>query len=143
VLASLGVNTFFTGSSAGDIAVHKGVLADPGKFAASLGGVGEDAHNAEKLATLLTARLTSQNGDSLAVMYDQMTSDVAQGASVAKSVTEGYRTFQAALDGQHLAISGVSIDEEAVRMIGYQRTFQASAKLISTISELLDTLVNL
>lgn len=143
VLAALGVNTFFTGSDARTIAVNSTVRSDPGKFAASSGGIGEDSHNAERLATLLTTRLASHNGQSLAVLYDQMTSEVAQGASVTKSVAEGYRTFQSALDGQHMAISGVSIDEEAIRMIGYQRTFQASAKLISTISDLLDILVNL
>lgn len=143
VLAALGVNTFFSGHNGTDISVSSTLLSDPSKFAASQGGVGEDAHNAEQLATLLSSRLSTQNGQSLAVLYDRLTSNVSQGASVIKSVAEGYRTFQSALDGQHLAISGVSIDEEAVRMIGYQRTFQASAKLISTISELLDLLVNL
>jgi flagellar hook-associated protein 1 FlgK len=142
-LAALGLNTFFSGSDARSIGINSVVRGDPAKFAASSGGIGEDSHNAEQLASLLTTKLASQSGDSLAVLYDRMTSDVAQGASVSKSVAEGYRIFQSALDGQHLAISGVSIDEEAVRMIGYQRTFQASAKLISTISELLDTLVNL
>jgi flagellar hook-associated protein 1 FlgK len=62
---------------------------------------------------------------------------------VARSVAEGFRVFQKTLEGEQLGISGVSIDEEAVRMISYQRTFQASARYIATISELLDVLVNL
>ena len=40
-------------------------------------------------------------------------------------------------------MSGVSIDEEAVKMMTLQRIYQASAKYIQTISELLDLLVNL
>ena len=44
---------------------------------------------------------------------------------------------------QLLAIQGVNIDEEAIRMITYQRAFQASARVVSTINEMLDTLVNL
>jgi flagellar hook-associated protein 1 FlgK len=143
VLAALGLNTFFSGTGASDIAVNSVVRNDASKFAASTGGIGEDTKNAEKLAAFLTTGLDTQNGASLAVLYDRMTGDVSQGASVAKSVTEGYRTFQSALEGQHLAISGVSIDEEAVRMIAYQRSFQASAKYISTLSELLDILVKL
>lgn len=142
-LAALGLNSFFSGTSATDIAINAGVRADPAKFAASQGGIGEDSKNAEILAGFLTRGLSSRNNESLAVLYDRMTSDVSQGASVAKSVTEGYRSFQAALEGQHLAISGVSIDEEAVRMIAYQRSFQASARYISTISELLDILTKL
>ena len=72
-----------------------------------------------------------------------MTSETTQGAAVTHSVAEGFRVFQQTLEGQHLAISGVNIDEEAVRMIMFQRAFQASARVISTINEMLDILVNL
>jgi flagellar hook-associated protein 1 FlgK len=47
------------------------------------------------------------------------------------------------LEGQHLGVTGVSVDEEAVKMIAYQRAFQASARMIATLDELLGTLVNL
>ncbi len=143
VLAALGLNTFFSGRGASDIRINSVVRNDPGKFAASSGGIGEDSRNAERLATLLDSPLGSQGGDSLAVLYDRLTSNVAQGSAVAKGVASGFRTFQSALEGQHLAVSGVNIDEEAIRMIGFQRTFQASARLISTLSELLDILVKL
>ena len=58
-------------------------------------------------------------------------------------MTEGFLTFARTLEGQHLGMTGVSVDEEAVKMIAYQRAFQASARFISTIDELLNTLVNL
>ena len=58
-------------------------------------------------------------------------------------MAEGFRTFHSTLEGQLLAIQGVNIDEEAIRMITYQRAFQASARVVSTINEMLDTLVNL
>jgi flagellar hook-associated protein 1 FlgK len=143
VLAALGVNTFFTGSHAYDIGISQVVRNDPAKFSASLNGVGEDTQVAARLANLLTAPLSSQSGQSLAALYDQMTSDVAQGAADTYSATEGFRTFQRTLEGQHLGISGVNLDEEAVRMITFQRAFQASARVIQTIGEMLDVLVNL
>ena len=40
-------------------------------------------------------------------------------------------------------MSGVSIDEETINLLTYQRTYEASAKFISVINELLNTLVNL
>ena len=58
-------------------------------------------------------------------------------------MAEGYRSFQSTLEGEHLGLSGVSLDEEAINMMTYQRTFQAAAKVISTISELLDILTAL
>jgi flagellar hook-associated protein 1 len=143
VLAALGLNTFFTGTGSADIGISQVVRSDPRKFAVSSGGIGEDTANGEVLANLLTAPLVSQGGSSLATLYDQMTGNVAQGAQIAKGATEGFRNFQQTLEGQHLAITGVNLDEEAVQMIMYQRAFQASARVIKTISDLLDILVNL
>ena len=87
--------------------------------------------------------LAGADGASLGVLYDRLTSETTEAAAVARSVTEGYRVFEDALRGQQLSISGVSLDEEAVKMIQYQRAFQASARYIATVSDLLDVLVNL
>ena len=95
------------------------------------------------LADLYNAPLESQNGQTLAVLYDRFVSKTVQGSAVTRSVAEGFRVFQATLEGEHLGVSGVSIDEEAVRMLSYQRAFQASARYIQTVSELLDIMVNL
>jgi flagellar hook-associated protein 1 FlgK len=143
VLAALGIGTFFTGSHAYDMGIHQDVRDNPAKFAASLNGVGEDTQVAGRLANLLSTPLASQGNRSLAAIYDEMTSDIAQGAAATRSATEGFRTFQRTLEAQHLGISGVNLDEEAVRMITYQRAFQASARVIQTIGEMLDVLVNL
>ena len=79
----------------------------------------------------------------MAQLYDRFVSDTAQGSAATKSANEGFRTFQKALEGQKLAVSGVSLDEEAIKMISYQRAYQASAKVIATINELFDTLLKL
>lgn len=92
---------------------------------------------------LLNAELPSLDGGSLARKYELLVATVAQQGATARAVTEGYRTFKLTLEGQKMATSGVSLDEEAVRMIAYQRSFQASARFISTVNELLDTLINL
>ena len=41
------------------------------------------------------------------------------------------------------SISGVSLDEEAAKMIEFQKTFDASARLIRTADEMLETVINL
>jgi flagellar hook-associated protein 1 FlgK len=143
LLTALGLNTFFTGTSAATLAVNQDVAGDPAKFAASSGGVGEDTANAVALAGFLDRPLESRNGDTLVTLYSALNSEVTQGSAVTQSVAEGFRTFEAALQGQSLATSGVSLDEEAIKMITLQRTFQASAKYIAAISELLDILVAL
>ena len=41
------------------------------------------------------------------------------------------------------SISGVSLDEEATKLIEYQKSFDASARLIRTADEMFDTVLNL
>lgn len=142
-LAALGLNTFFTGSTAADLGVNQNLTTDPGKFAASTAGIGIDTGNATTLANFMNLPLASAGGTTLTDTYDKLVGDVTQGSSVSKSVTQGYQTFQQTLQGQQAAISGVSIDEETVQMLSYQRVYQASAKLISTINDLLNTLLQL
>jgi flagellar hook-associated protein 1 FlgK len=72
-----------------------------------------------------------------------MTSTITQASTIAKSVAEGTRVFKENLSGQSLAISGVNIDEEAIKMLRYQRVFQASAKYIAALDDLLQILVSL
>jgi flagellar hook-associated protein 1 FlgK len=143
VLAALGLSTFFTGTRASDIGIQSTVRSDPRTLAISQGGVGLDTQNGAALANLLTAPLAAHDDASLATLYDRLNSRVALGAQTARGAAEGFRHFEQTLRSQHLAISGVNIDEEAVKLIGYQRAFQAAARVISTVNGLLDTLLNL
>ena len=46
------------------------------------------------------------------------------------------------IDNLRLNVSGVSLDEEMVNLIQFQHSYNASAKVISTINSLLDVVVN-
>jgi flagellar hook-associated protein 1 len=142
-LAALGINTFFTGSTALGLSVNSEIVKDPGKFAASRDGIGEDTKNGLDLASFQDRKLASQNDASITDLYDRLTANLTQDATIAKSVAEGARVYTDNLTGQSLAISGVNIDEEAIKMLRYQRVYQASAKYIATLDDLLQVLVNL
>ncbi|MHB8903117.1 MAG: FlgK family flagellar hook-associated protein, partial [Thermoguttaceae bacterium] len=143
VLAALGINTFFSGTDALSINVADTIKDHPARFAASRSGIGADTENAILLADLADRDVDSLGGASIRTLYSRMTSQVAQGSTIAHSEAEGNRVFRETLNGQKLAVSGVSIDEEAVKMIAYQHSFTAAARLISTINEMLELLVNI
>jgi len=44
---------------------------------------------------------------------------------------------------QRDSVSGVSIDEEMTNLITFQKAYQASAKLVTTVDEMLDTIINM
>jgi flagellar hook-associated protein 1 len=143
VLAALGIATFFTGTSARDMGVNADVRRDPAKFAASKNGVGNDTGIALELATFIDRPIVSQDGASVGILYDRLVGETTQGSTVARADAAGADVFEMTLRGQRLAISGVNLDEEAIKMIAYQYSFTASAKFIATLNELFGILVSI
>jgi len=145
-LAALGLNTFFTGSDARSLGINNLLRTDSragDKFAASLEPNGIGGENVLALIRLNDEALSSLEGGTIGDVYDQLISETTQGASITTAVADGLRVFEGTLSASAQAVSGVNLDEEAIDMIQLQRAYQASARYISTISELLDLLVNL
>ncbi len=46
------------------------------------------------------------------------------------------------IDNSRMSVSGVSLDEEMTELIKIQRSYQASAKVMSTAVQLLDVVIN-
>ena len=46
------------------------------------------------------------------------------------------------LEARRDSVSGVSINEEVTNTIAYQSAFEANSRIISVVSEMLDTLIN-
>ncbi|REJ66873.1 MAG: flagellar hook-associated protein FlgK [Planctomycetota bacterium] len=143
LLAALGLNTFFEGDSARTIGIRQELIDDARLLAASGGGIGEDTDNAVLLADFANRELDSANGSSVDSLYRNLSSSVTQATAVARSIAEGDQVFMQSLESQRFATSGVNLDDEIVRMISYQRAYQAAARYIAEINELLEILVSI
>ena len=142
-LAAAGINTFFTGTSSLDIGVNPTVIDDPDLISVSLGGIGNDTDALTGLIDLINQPLDHLDGQSVRGLYERTITGLAQRVSLQQGASDGLENFYATLRSQHLGITGVNIDEESINMIGYQRAFQASSRVIQTASEMLELLVNL
>ncbi len=142
-LAAMGLNTFFVGGSAFDIAVNPILTENADFLAISRTGIGEDTDTLTEMIDLIDRPLDHLNGGSLRKSYEDTVAVLGQQINLQSSATEGLRNFFATLQSKHLAISGVNIDEESIKMIAYQRAFQASSRVIATASEMLELLVSL
>jgi flagellar hook-associated protein 1 FlgK len=140
-LASLGVNNFFTGKDARDIAVSQTLLDNPALLAAAKNGDAGDNQTARAIAAFESSPLASLKGSSLKDSYQSMINGVAAAAATAKTDAQAAKSVQDTLEAQRQALSGVSLDEEAVNLMKQQRAFQGAAKLISTVDDLMKTLL--
>ncbi|MGB7159839.1 MAG: flagellar hook-associated protein FlgK [Tepidisphaeraceae bacterium] len=143
VLAALGVNSFYTGRDAGDIAVSATIKANPSLLAAAKNGEKGDNQTALAIAGLESAKLPSLDGASLKEKYQSLVNEVAIAASDAKTNAEATRVVKETLEAQREALSGVSLDEEAINLIRQQRAFQGASRLIAAVDELMQTILQL
>ena len=141
VLAALGVNTFFQGDSASTIAVNADVAADPSRVAAGVDGQPGDGQTAAAIANLAQAGIQQLNGMSLSQYHQQVVSDTAVWTATAQDTATSAQVVQDSLTAQWQSLSGVSTDEEAVNLIQYQRAFEGSARFITVVNELMQTLL--
>lgn len=142
-LSTVGINTFFVGSSASTIDVNSVVSNNPGMLAASLTGIGNGTQNAVRLAQAFEDPVESLGGRSLKESYEDMVVRITQDVNLQAGKSDGLRSFYQTLEAQHLVTTGVNMDEEAIKMIFYQRMYQANSRLIQSSNEILDIILNL
>ena len=135
---------FFSGSSASDIAVNTAIVNDVDLIAASgtLGGVPGDNSNAIAVADLqntLTVGGTATFDD----YYNALVSDVGRGVQTATYNFEHQADMMTHMENYRESISGVSLDEEMVNLVKYEHAYQAAAKLVTAMDELLNTVINM
>lgn len=143
ILAALGLNTFFSGSGAEDMAVSAALAADPNLVAAATVSAPGDGSNAGRLAELENLATAALNQRSIVDGFGAMATDVAVTAAAANAGVEAAAGIHAALSAQKESISGVSLDEEAIELVKFERAFQSAARYVSTVNDLLDEVMNM
>jgi len=142
-LSSTGINTFFVGSKAEDLAINPLLKANSDYLAISKTGIGKDTETLLSLVDVVDRPLDSLGGRSVQGVFDEHVASLGQRISLQRSVTQGAADLHSTLYGQHLAITGVNLDEESLKMLAYNRTFQANAKVITTANEMLEILLQI
>lgn len=134
-----------------DITLSDELLESGANIAASLEAVSETENwsNAENLKLLLTLRDSSQlisGGVTLGnheSFMRTLTTDIATTAHYTAGRAKTQQQMADAMDEQRLSVSGVSLDEEPINLLRYQQSYQAAAKLVTVLDEMLSTLINL
>lgn len=81
-------------------------------------------------------------GSTLVSYYSSLINKMGSELKAANNTVSTQETVLNALENQRLSESGVSLDEEMTDLITFQHAYQANAKMISTIDELLDVVIN-
>jgi len=134
---------FFNGTNASDIAINPAMTQDPNQIQASSTGAPGDNGIALQLAQLGETSLGSLGNETFASNYNQTVAAFGQEVSNTDSQSTDQQTVSNMLLKQRDSLGGVSIDEEMSNLVIYQRAYEASAHMISTMDEMLQSVLAL
>lgn len=142
-LAALGLNTFFIGEGPVDIGVNQALIDDASLLASTQNQVTGGNANALRLAAGIDKPLDSAGGLTIRELWAKHVQDFAVRGGKANNDLDAASSVQQSLETQRKGVSGVNMDEEAINLMLYQRAYQGSARFISVIDQLMDTLMTL
>jgi flagellar hook-associated protein 1 FlgK len=76
------------------------------------------------------------------VVYQTMIGDLGAASAQAQQRQATQDAITDSVDQLRDSASGVSLDEEVSNMLTFQQAFQASSRVLTTLDEMLDTLIN-
>jgi flagellar hook-associated protein 1 FlgK len=92
----------------------------------------------------LADNLTVMDGDdSFTGYFSKITSKVGIEAARAQTSAQGLEDAMVQIRNMRDATVGVSLEEEMVDLMQYQKGFEASAKFLAVVDELMDSLLTL
>jgi len=146
-LAGATGQNFFTppaavsGAAAG-LSLAAGLTTNTIAASATLATLPGDNSKALAIARLINDTTTTA-GTTYNSYYTNLVSTIGLDVKAAKNTVAQDEAFTNQLSSLRESNSGVSLDEELTNLVKYQRSYQASAKLITTATEMMDTVIAL
>lgn len=143
-----GVDFFKTldGSStitAENITVNEEILKDEKLIAASLPDEGsQNANNILELANLFDKDLAELNDSSVRNYFTLLIGELGVKNREARTMTENTDILRSQVDDQRMAVTAVSLDEEMSNLIKFQHAYNAAARNMTALDEMLDRIIN-
>jgi flagellar hook-associated protein 1 len=122
--------TFFNGSTAAGLSI-----------AVTAAGVPATATGAPGASEIARA-VAALRGGATEARYADLVHTMGADAGAAERAAQTGKALVDAADSRRQSTNGVSLDEEMTNMVRFQRGYQASARAMSTMDEMLDVLIN-
>jgi flagellar hook-associated protein 1 FlgK len=134
---------FFTGSGAADIAVNSTLLSDPSTFQASSTGEPGDNGVVLQLLQLADTPSASLNNQTFSQYYTQAVGSFGSSLQSVNDQLDNSNSVAQMLTQQRASASGVDTDTEMTNLLQFQKAYEASAELISTVNKMLETVLGM
>ena len=131
-------------TGAADIDLNPAILADANLIAAS-DALNEPGNNntALSLANLQDSLVMNDGDFTFSDFYNSLISSIGSQAQESDFFQDSFAITVEKLEFTRDSISGVSLDEEMINLIEAQQAFTAAARLVTTVDEMTQTILNM
>lgn len=143
LLPSLGMNSFFEGDDASGLRVRADLLANPESLGLALSMHPGDGANLAELISLRDRPVLAGSTQSFQQFFESILGNLGgqvQDVQLRKSALD---SLGDQLQAQRQATSGVDPNEELMKLVQYQRSYQIAAHYVSVVNQTLDELIRL
>jgi flagellar hook-associated protein 1 FlgK len=134
---------FFDGTGADDIGVSTAVTDDLDNVAAASGQLSPgDGSNALNIHDLQRKLLMNNGGATIEDFYAGLVANLGVESQQATGMVKNEQLLSDHLSQQRQSIGGVSLDEETTNLIRYQHAYNAAARVVTAVDEMLDRVIN-
>ena len=143
------VGGFFSGKDASDIRVKESLLSDPSTVRASKNGVDSGNDMANQIIQLQYDKVSFYNKDgtidelTMEEYYRKLTGKIASDGENNNVIHKSNMSLYNSVYAEYQSKSGVNTNEELAALIQWQSSYGAAAKIVSTVDQMLDTLLGL
>ena len=131
--------------TAANISVSGAVAGNPRLVVASAvppPGAGTVAGQIANLLTITSSQAGSKSG-SFSSIYSSIVSDIGSSVGAANDALTTQSSILAQTSAQRDSSSGVNLDEEAISLLQYQRSYEAAARFLKVADEMTQTILAL
>lgn len=134
--------------AAGTITVVQEILDHPNQIAASKDGSSGNGDQALALGNVLKEPFKDADGTdllgghSVTGFYESLIGKLGVDGEEAKRMASNTAILSAQVERERMSVSAVSLDEEMANMIQFQHAYNAAARSMTSIDEMLDRIIN-
>lgn len=134
LLPALGINSLFTGTQPYTLSVQAHLRQSPGRLATTLTGESGQTQNLQRMITRRDLLLPGLD-QTLEQLANHIVASPGYDVRQLQDDQSQLESIQAFVQARHDSLSGVDPNEELVRLIQFQRHFQAGAQVLRTVHD--------
>lgn len=130
-------------TGAADFALSAAVDSSPTNIVIGYTSAAGDGSAAMALSSLRDTKIASLGNRTAGAFYGDLVSGIGRDVNVAKNNVDTAYALSEQIDAQVQDVSGVNLDDEMSDMLKFQRSYQAAAKVLNTMDQLMGDLINM